>query len=83
MKAGDLRLSLVGNRQLYIEGNIPYRHPVPREGLVLGERLYGPLTRTVQFPLPVHAQGAAISLERGLLVARLPLQMERLQLQWG
>lgn len=82
VRAGDFRISLVGNRQVYIEGTVPYRHPLPRESLVLAERAYGPFSRTLQLPLPVDAQAAGVSFERGVLTARLPLQCQRVALDW-
>lgn len=79
---GDFRISLVGNRQVHIDGTIPYRHPVPRDGLAMGERGYGPFSRTISLPLPVAAAGAGVQFDRGVLTARLPLQLQRLGLAW-
>lgn len=82
LTAGDFRISLVGNRQVYIDGTAPYRHPVPPESMALAERSYGPFSRKIDLPLPVDARGARLRFERGILTARLPLQMHRLRLQW-
>lgn len=78
----DFRISLVGNRQVQIEGTVPYRHPVPHEGLTAAERSYGSFSRTIQLPLPVEGAGAAVTFDRGILTARLPIKMQRLTLQW-
>lgn len=82
MRAGDFRISVVGNRQIYIEGIIPYRHPAPRETLALAERPYGPFSRTINLPLPVDPGRVTVRFERGTLKARLPLQMHRVHLHW-
>lgn len=82
-RTGDFRISLVGDRQVYIEGTAPYRHPVPKEALQLAERPYGPFQRTVQLPLPVSASGASVTLRDGVLTARLPLRMQQVALTWG
>lgn len=80
VRAGDFRISLVGNRQVYIEGAVPYRHPAPAESLALAERQYGPFSRTIHLPLPVDPGRVAVQFERGILKARLPLQMQRIPL---
>lgn len=82
VRPGDFRISLVGDRQMYIEGNVHYRHAVPREALALCERPYGPFNRTVPLPLPVQTEGAGIRFEHGVLTARLPLRLVRLPLHW-
>lgn len=81
MRAGDFRISLVGNRQVYIEGTVPYLHPAPRESLALSERPYGTFSRTVSLPFPVDPGRVTVGLERGVLKVRLPLQMQRVPLQ--
>lgn len=80
--AGDFRISLVGNRQLHIEGNVPYRHPVPHHTLALAERRYGPFARTLTLPLPVDAGSARVHFERGVLTVRLRQAQPPLRLQW-
>lgn len=78
----DFRLSLLGQRQLYIEGAVPYCHPLPREHLTMAERTYGPFARTITLPLPVSAEGVSVLLEHGLLTARLPLVGTPITLTW-
>jgi HSP20 family protein len=82
LKTGDFRISLVGSRQVYIDGTVPYQHPVPRESLVLAERQYGAFSRRIDLPLPVDSRGAELRFEQGVLTARLPLQMQRIHLNW-
>ena len=81
-KPSDFRMSLVGDRQVYIEGTAQYRHPVPRESLALAERPYGPFQRTVHLPFPVQAQGVRVHLVDGVLTASLPIRRQVLPLQW-
>lgn len=83
LRPEDFRVSLVGLRQIYIEGTVPYRHPVPREGLALQERAVGPFSRTIDLPLPVDAGGAEIRFQDGLLTVRLHLTLQRIPLRWG
>lgn len=80
VKAGDFRLSLIGNRQVHIEGNLPERHPVPGEYLVQAEQPGGLFARTVDLPIPVDGEHASTSLHNGLLWLRLPLQVQNLPL---
>lgn len=82
LKPSDFRVSLVGDRQVYLEGTTHYRHPVPREHLTLSERPYGPFQRTINLPLPVSAQGIQIALTNGVLTASLPIRRQPLPLHW-
>jgi HSP20 family protein len=82
VRADDFRISLVGNRQVYIEGTIPHRYPVPREHMSQVEIPTGPFARTVDLPFPVDGGGALVSFQNGLLTVRLPVRLERLPLQW-
>ncbi|MGE5675254.1 MAG: Hsp20/alpha crystallin family protein [Mycobacterium leprae] len=82
LRAGDFRLSLVGSRQVYIDGTVPYLHPVPQDSLKLAERTYGPFSRRIDLPLPVDSRGAQLRFEQGILRARLPLLLQRIPLNW-
>jgi HSP20 family protein len=82
VKPPDLRVSLVGDRQLFLEGNVAYRHPLPREGLALNERAYGPFSRTIQLPLPVDPGRVAVSFKDGVLKVDLPIRTTAVQLSW-
>ncbi|MFZ5825305.1 MAG: Hsp20/alpha crystallin family protein [Bacillota bacterium] len=82
VKPSEFRVTLVGDRQLYLEGSAQYRHPVPQESLALAERTYGPFSRTVNLPFPVSPQNVLVHLEHGVLTARLPLRVQRVGLAW-
>lgn len=82
LKPSDFRISLVGDRQVYIEGTAHYRHPVPQESLALSERPYGPFQRTMNLPFPVTAQGVDVRLADGVLTVYLPLRRQPLWLHW-
>ncbi|MFZ5622753.1 MAG: Hsp20/alpha crystallin family protein [Pseudomonadota bacterium] len=83
VKASEFRVTLVGDRQIYLEGSAHYRHPIPQEGLALAERRYGPFSRTINLPFPVSTQNLSVHLEHGVLTARLPLRVQRVGLTWG
>lgn len=82
VKPSDLRVSMVGDRQVFLEGTVAYRHPLPRESLALGERAYGPFSRTVQLPLPVDPGRVAVSFRDGVLKVDLPIRTTAVQLNW-
>lgn len=82
LRPGDFRISLVGDRQISLEGTAHYRHPVAQESLALAERPYGPFTRTIPLPLPVQSRGATVDFRDGVLTARFPLQLQRVPLHW-
>jgi len=82
VKPSDLRVSIVGDRQVLLEGTVGYRHPLPRENLSLNERTYGPFSRTVDLPLPVDPGGVAVSFQDGLLSVDMRLRAEAVRLTW-
>ncbi|MGE5673569.1 MAG: Hsp20/alpha crystallin family protein [Mycobacterium leprae] len=82
VRSSDFRVSLVGDHQVYLEGSVTYRHPVPQDKLALAERTYGPFTRTVNLPLPVDPGGVTVTFEEALLIIRLPLRLQRMALSW-
>jgi HSP20 family protein len=82
LKPSDFRVSLVGDRQVYIEGTAHYRHPVPRESMALAERPYGSFQRTVNLPFPAVAQGVDVRLSHGILTVSLPIRRQPLALRW-
>lgn len=82
VRPSDLRVSIVGDRQLVLEGEVAYRHPLPRENLALNECTYGPFSRTVHLPLPVDAGGVAVTLQDGVLTVDMRMRAEAVRLQW-
>jgi HSP20 family protein len=78
----DLRVSVVGDRQIFLEGRVEYRYPLPQESLALGERTYGPFSRTVNLPLPVDTVGINVALRDGVLFVRLPIRAEQVKMDW-
>lgn len=82
VKPSDLRVSIVGDRQVLLEGEVAYRHPLPRENLSLGERIYGPFARTVHLPLPVDPGAAAVALQDGVLTVDMRVRAEAVHLTW-
>jgi HSP20 family molecular chaperone IbpA len=47
IRPSDLRVTLAGNRQISVEGTIPYRHPVPKDNLTQSELPVGCFSRKV------------------------------------
>jgi len=82
VKPSDLRVSLVGDRQVLLEGTVAYRHPLPRESLSLNERTYGPFSRTVHLPLPVDPSGVAVSFRDGVLTVDMRVRADAVRLAW-
>lgn len=82
VKASDLRVYLVGDRQISLEGTVEYRHPVPREGLALSERAYGPFSRSIQLPLPVDPGRVTVAFQDGVLTVDLPIRAQEVHLEW-
>lgn len=82
VRPSDVWVSIVGDRQVLLEGTVAYRHPLPRESLALGERTYGPFSRTVHLPLPVDAGQVAVSLQDGVLTLDMRVRAEAVHLHW-
>lgn len=82
VRPSDLQVSIVGDRQLVLEGEVAYRHPVPREKLALNECTYGPFSRTVHLPLPVDARGVHVALRDGVLTVDMRVRAEPVGLRW-
>lgn len=82
VKPSDLRVSIVGDRQVLLEGTVAYRYPLPRENLSLNERTYGPFSRTVHLPLPVDPGRVAVSFQDGVLTVDMGVRAEAVRLTW-
>lgn len=82
VRAPDLRVYLVGDRQISIEGTVEYRHPVPRESLALSERAYGPFSRSIHLPLPVDPGRVSVTFRDGVLTVDLPIRAQPVHLEW-
>lgn len=82
VKASELRVYLVGDRQISLEGTVEYRHPVPRESLALRERAYGPFSRNIHLPLPVDPGRVTVAFQHGVLTVDLPIRAQEVHLEW-
>lgn len=82
VRASDLRVYVVGDRQISLEGVVEYRHPLPRESLALRERAYGPFSRSIQLPLPVDAGRVTVTFRDGVLTVDLPIRAQMVHLEW-
>lgn len=82
VKGSDLRVYVVGDRQISLEGTVEYRHPLPRESLALSERAYGPFARSIQLPLPVDPGRVTVTFEHGVLMVDLPIRAQVVHLEW-
>lgn len=82
VKGADCRISLEGGRQLLIEGEVPYRSPVPRQQLTAAERTYGPFSRTIPLPFPVDPSGSQVTFANGVMTLRLPVRRQPLPIDW-
>ncbi|HLN61424.1 MAG TPA: Hsp20/alpha crystallin family protein [Symbiobacteriaceae bacterium] len=82
VRSDQLRIAMIGNRQLQIDGTVPYRHPIARELLAQAELPDGAFARTVDLPIPCAVEGATVDLRDGLLTIRLPLQHKPVPLTW-
>jgi len=82
VRASDFRVALIGNRQISVEGNKPYRHPVPRDSLVQRELPNGSFARKIELPLPVDSARRVTTVQSGVLSIRLPLSEGPLPVHW-
>jgi HSP20 family molecular chaperone IbpA len=83
LQPSEIQVHLIGDRQLQINGQRPYRHPVPQGALQLNELTPGPFQRTLSLPLPVQGLAESPVLQDGLMRLRLriagqpiPLRLE-------
>lgn len=82
LRATDFRITLVGNRQVQIDGTYPARREWGLGEPAVAEGPAGPFSRTVNLPLPVTTAGSSVVYERGVLTARLPVERQQLLPAW-
>lgn len=82
VKPADLRVAMVGDRQLFFEGRVAYQSPVPQESLALNERAYGPFSRTVDLPMPVDVRAISVTFTDGVLTVQMPIRAQQVELHW-